>query len=593
MAQDPQLNILTVSAPANAVYLDHASHSGRVMLKVVPVLLRHGKRTLSTYAVLDDGSEHAVILTAAVKHLGLRGEEESLKLKTIRQDVLHLQGMAVSFELSANTQTCANHSIRQAFTASELQLAEQSIPGDKLMKKYNHLKGIPLHTFNKVQPMLLIGSDHPHLITPIHPVRAGPMGAPVAVCTQLGRAVQGPTNFLQNPSSESSVLHLSIDAHCSDLHKDVQRLWQLDILPYRSEKEVMRSKQDQSAFTMLGERTTSETVNDITRYSTPLLRKKKVALPCTSPAAVMPLLCATEHRLATNPELAKVYNRDIHKLVEAGYAERITGEEARSSAESWYIPHHLLHHNGKARVVFNCSFRCLDAALNDDLLPGPSLGPSLLGVLLRFREHEEAISGDIRAMFHQIRLLPVDRPLLRFLWRDMDRDRPPDIFEWHVLPFGTVCSPCCVIYALQHHVRDHQGGNDDSMETVTNSFYVDNCLKSLCSPQQAKDLLDRLRALLTKGGFDIRQWASNRVEVISHLPTEARSTTSELWLTAEGADPKKSTLGLIRHCLTDTLGYKCQPASPKPPTMWDVYRVLASQYDPLGSSSVGHRTTVG
>lgn len=83
VAQDPQLNILTISAPANTVYLDHASHSGRVMLKVVPVLLCHCKRTLKTYAVLDDGFESTVILTAAVKHLGLCGQEESLKLKTI------------------------------------------------------------------------------------------------------------------------------------------------------------------------------------------------------------------------------------------------------------------------------------------------------------------------------------------------------------------------------------------------------------------------------------------------------------------------------------------------------------------------------
>lgn len=131
MAQDPQLNILTVSTPTNAVHLDHASHSGRVMLKVVPVLLRHGKRTLNTHAVLDDGSERTVILAAAVKHLGLCGEVESLKLKTIRQDVLKLQGMAVSFEVSANTQPSAYHSISQAFTATELQLAEQSCPGDK------------------------------------------------------------------------------------------------------------------------------------------------------------------------------------------------------------------------------------------------------------------------------------------------------------------------------------------------------------------------------------------------------------------------------------------------------------------------------
>lgn len=60
-----------------------------------------------------------------------------------------------------------------------------------------------------------------------------------------------------------------------------------------------------------------------------------------------------------------------------------------------------------------------------------------------------------------------------------------------------------------------------------------NCFKSLHSPQQAKDLLDRMSALLTKSGFEIRQWASNKMELISHLPANARSTTCEKGPTLE------------------------------------------------------------
>lgn len=58
------------------------------------------------------------------------------------------------------------------------------------------------------------------------------------------------------------------------------------------------------------------------------------------------------------------------------------------------------------RVVFNCSFSYQGHNLNELLLPGPTLSPSLLAVLLRFREHSVAISSDIRGMFHQVRLLP-------------------------------------------------------------------------------------------------------------------------------------------------------------------------------------------
>lgn len=45
-----------------------------------------------------------------------------------------------------------------------------------------------------------------------------------------------------------------------------------------------------------------------------------------------------------------------------------------------------------------------------------------LGVLLCFREHPVAISRDIEGMFHQVHLLPEDKSLLRFVWRDMRRE---------------------------------------------------------------------------------------------------------------------------------------------------------------------------
>ncbi len=69
-------NIFTVNATTTHVYLDQASHLGRVMLEVVPVRLRSGRRFLDTHAVLDDGSERTIILQAVVKHLGLKGSEK-------------------------------------------------------------------------------------------------------------------------------------------------------------------------------------------------------------------------------------------------------------------------------------------------------------------------------------------------------------------------------------------------------------------------------------------------------------------------------------------------------------------------------------
>ena len=120
-----------------------------------------------------------------------------------------------------------------------------------------------------------------------------------------------------------------------------------------------------------------------------------------------------------------------------------------------------------------------------------------------------------------------------------------------------------------------------NLQSVQHCFYVDNCLQSLPSSHEAKSLIDKMRPLLADGGFNIRQWASNDPTVIHHLPPDAKSKTSELWFSDNG-DPKELTLGLQWNCFTDMLGYKTRSITYHQPTMRYIYKVLASQYDPLG-----------
>ncbi|KAL3976302.1 alcohol-forming fatty acyl-CoA reductase [Sarotherodon galilaeus] len=300
------------------------------------------------------------------------------------------------------------------------------------------------------------------------------------------------------------------------------------------------------------------------------------------PTVVMSRLCNTEARLAKDPDKAMSYKDQILKLEQAGYVVKLSPEEMHNSKEAWYIPHHMTSHNNKDRIVFDCSFTFQGQCLNKYLLPGPILGPTLLGVLLRFRQHSVAISGDIKGMFHQVRLLPPDKPLLRFLWRDMNKAAPPSVYEWQVLPFGTTCSPCCAIYALQKHVKEYQS-DKDVQSSVMQCFYVDNCLQSFPSAESARTLLDKLRNHLSEGGFDLRQWASNNPVVISHLPSEVRTASNELCLTEDKpSGPHERTLGLLWNCETDLFVYKYTTLASHPTTMRRIYAVLARLYDPLG-----------
>lgn len=180
----------------------------------------------------------------------------------------------------------------------------------------------------------------------------------------------------------------------------------------------------------------------------------------------MASLHRTEKQLAHNLVRATIYNQEVDKLLHQGYVTRLTPKEETQTSESWYIPYHLVEHNGKPHLVFNCSFKYQGHSLNEYLLPGPMLVPSLIGVLLHFRQFQHAISGDIKSMFHQIRLLPDDRPLLRFLWRHLDREARPGVYEWQVLPFSTTSSPCCAICVVQAHAQSLQPGNEDVLQAV-------------------------------------------------------------------------------------------------------------------------------
>ncbi len=569
------------SIPASAVlYVDRPTCDRKTLLKVTKVLLRNGNKAMEAYAVLDDGSERTIILHDAVQKLKLKGQPEELALRTVRQETQTIHGASVNFTVSSIDNPRKVFKVRSAFTGKSLGLAEHTHPVQVLQKRYKHLAALPLQNLHKVKPVILIGSDCPHLITPIEPVRLGPPGGPAAVRTRLGWTLQGPAQEITTRLSPQQCLFTSLQP-IDNLYADVGKLWKMDTLPYQNEKVLTRSRQDQESIQLLKAKTVRIDVNGVQRYATPLLRTKDMPCLHAPKVAVLPQLSGIENLMEKKPNQASAYQEEMNRLQQAGYITKLTPEQVKESNEIWYIPHHMVEHNGKNRVVFNCSFTYRGHNLNEFLLPGPTLSPSLLAVLLRFREHSIAVSSDIRGMFHQVRLLPEDKALLRFLWRDLQKDKPPEVYEWQVLPFGTTCSPCCATFALQKHVQDHSE-TADTRVSVEKSFYVDNCLQSFSTSEMAKDLVNRPRSLLSSGGFDLRQWASNDPSVISHLPDEAQSQSSIQWISEGHQNAQESTLGLHWHCLSDTLSYKPRYTDHALPTMRRIYHVLASQYDPIG-----------
>lgn len=101
----------------------------------------------------------------------------------------------------------------------------------------------------------------------------------------------------------------------------------------------------------------------------------------------------------------KDYTAFMNNLISSGYAERVPSTDlSHSDRKVWYIPHQGLYHpkKGKIRVVFDCATSFQGASLNAQLLSGPDLTSTLIGVLTRFRKEPVVLMSDIEAMFLQV-----------------------------------------------------------------------------------------------------------------------------------------------------------------------------------------------
>ena len=249
----------------------------------------------------------------------------------------------------------------------------------------------------------------------------------------------------------------------------------------------------------------------------------------------------------------------------------------------WYFPHHAVFHPqkpGKIRFVFDCSANYRGTSLNDQLLQGPDLTNSLVGVITRFRQDPLAFMCDIEAMFHQVGVRPTDCDALRFLWwPEGNLALPPEEYQMTVHLFGAASSPSCANFALKQVAEDHKTDFDlETIQTVKRNFYVDDCLKSADTNERAIRLAIQLRNLLAKAGFKLTKW-TNSPEVLKSLSESERSTTVN---SLEFSEPHlERALGVHWDVTNDEFVFKIS-VKEKPAARRGILSIVSSVYDLLG-----------
>ena len=246
-------------------------------------------------------------------------------------------------------------------------------------------------------------------------------------------------------------------------------------------------------------------------YQLPLLWKPcNVDLPNNLVVAKQRLFCLKQ-RFTKDDDFRGKYTKVIFSYLQQGFAQQVPHEHLNNhTGPIWYLPHHAVtnsHKPDKVRVVFDCAAKYKRTSLNDNLIRGPNLMNSLIGVLMRFCKERVALVADVEAMFHQVFLKPSHVNALRFLWwPNGEIDQKPFVRRMLVHILGTKFSPTCANFALKQTPAEFGHLCKPNMSEIVNKhFYVDDCLVSLPSIAEAVTAQTQLCDLLSKRGFRLRK----------------------------------------------------------------------------------------
>ena len=191
-----------------------------------------------------------------------------------------------------------------------------------------------------------------------------------------------------------------------------------ELEPYGTYKQVdARSSDDKRANKILE----ASTIHDGDRYAVGMLWAEDHSQLPNNYYSALAQLKSLEKRLDKDTNLRALYAKNIQEDFDKGYVIKLNTHDCTNrSAREWYLPHHpVINPNkpGKVRRVLNGAAKFHGSLLNKALLVGPDLLQNLLAVLMRFHQHQHAVSTDIEGMFLQVGVIRIDQLSLRFLWR--------------------------------------------------------------------------------------------------------------------------------------------------------------------------------
>ena len=582
-ATPPVLNESTAASPSDPVTVGAVRASRpRVCFKVVPVKITGncGTKEIITHAFLDSGSDATFCLESLVQELELK----DMKPNSFMMATVNCKEERTGHEVQLNMESLegdVKFRLEHVLTTNSLPVTPKHMATNEEIRRWPHFHDICLPETGDKKVTILIGSDRPDIIGQQLDKREGECGQPCAVKTPLGWTVYGPIGELADDPVHVNFTHTERE----NLNTQLERMYNEEFGDINTALEEGMSVEDRKAKEIMDQSATL--VNGHYQIKLPF-RQEFPSLPDSLPTAEKRLTWL-KRKFQRDPVFHAKYSSVVEKYQTEGSSRQVHDDELVKLKPIWYLPHHAVWHPRKPeepRVVFDCASKSGGTSLNEELLRGPENTSSLIGVILRFRVNEVAVTADIKRIIHQVHVTPEDRGALCYLWwPNGDLSREPKTYQMLVHIFGAKSSPSVAGYALRKTAKDNeQDFSAEVVDAVFRDFYVDDLLKSFADAERAADLSGQLRDLLAKGDFQLTKWISNRRDVLSPFPVEERAPQiKDLDLKSDSL-PLDRALGIhwdVEHDIINfVFGKGEQPENRK-----GVLSSISTVYDPLGFAS--------
>ncbi|XP_066922156.1 uncharacterized protein [Clytia hemisphaerica] len=579
------------SPPVTSAFVNQSNDVG---LCIVMVKVNHPdvpNKSVTTLALLDNGSQGTFVSDELIKELGIKGSNTCLEIQTVNgksyQACKSITGLKVSPIESNNV---IIH-LPKSYSRSVIPVEPDDVPTASKLASWKYLHPILQHLppdRRNSNVGVLIGSNCPHALEPLCVIRSQD-GGPYATKTKLGWCVTGPMGSQTyqrqiscnrvNVKSEDSSHYFNFKETIKDvsIREGMLAMYNLD---FHEVANRMGLSIDDERFLKIV--SSGKHINN--RFHLPLPLRNPDKIVPNNRSQVLQRAYWFKKKMINNSKLLDDYTNFMKSLIDRGHVK--ISDKAPTPNRTWYIPHFAVYHPkkpDKVRIVFDCSAECHNYCLNKELLQGPDMTNQLIGVLTRFRQGPIAVMADIETMFHHVRVEEEYHDYLRFVgWPDCDLSNELVDYQMCVHLQGATSSPKCANYALRETAKLYKDQfGEDASNTLIRNFYVDDMLKSFPSTQEAIVTIPNIVNMSNAGGFRLTKFHSNDRNVLATIPEEEKSKRLKNLDMSSNPIPEERALGMNWDPESDKFFFKIE-LKERPTTRRGVLSTISSIYDPLG-----------